>query len=257
MTGRSLFACTVSVFPVSVTMVSLPICMLKNRLDAGKKIARALQKYRGKDAVVYAIPRGGVIVGRAVADELKSPFDIVVTRKLVDPNNIEFGFGAVDEKGALMVDEEQKAKVDPQLVEEEIKRQTEEVVRRAKLYRGEKEAISAEGKVAIVVDDGITTGYNIKPAVEYLKAQHPKKIVVAIPVAPRDSLESVRAMVDEIVTLLPPESFGASVDEHYADFAQPNDQEVIDAFLKSGGKEQKPFKADLYIPSDPDQFFQS
>jgi predicted phosphoribosyltransferase len=205
--------------------------MIKNRTDAGKKIARALLKYKGRDAVVYAIPRGGVIVGRVVADELGIPLDLVVTRKLVQPGNVNVAFGAVDEAGSRMIDDAELAKIDPALAEEEIQRQTAEVTRRANVYRAGKASISPAGKVAIIVDDGITTGYNIRPAVQYLKSMNPKKIVVAIPVAPRQSLEVVRSMVDEIVTLIPPETFGSSVDEHYVDFTQPSDQDVINVFL--------------------------
>jgi putative phosphoribosyl transferase len=125
------------------------------------------------------------------------------------------------------------------------------------MYRSGKQPLSATNKVAIIVDDGITTGFNIRPAVAFIQAQHPKKIVVAIPVAPRESLETVRAMVDEIVTLLPPETFGKSVDEHYKEFTQPDDMEVIDAFLHSNIREpQKPFHADITLVDDK-KFFSS
>lgn len=203
--------------------------MIKNRVDAGKKIARALAKYKGKDAVVYAIPRGGVIVGREIANELHLPLDLVVTRKLVKPGNVNLAFGAVDEAGDRMIDEAVLAEIDPVQAEEEIFRQSEEVTRRAQLYRAGKTPVVSTGKIAIIVDDGITTGYNIRPAVEYIHKQQPKKIVVAIPVAPRHSLEDVRKMADEIVTLISPETFGTSVDEHFVDFAQPSDREVINA----------------------------
>jgi predicted phosphoribosyltransferase len=156
-----------------------------------------------------------------------------------------------------LLDEQLIKNLNREEVDQEAARQTVEVHRRAKLYRSGKLALSAKDKVAIIVDDGITTGYNIRPAVSYIKAQHPKKIVVAIPVAPRASLEAVREMVDEIVTLLPPETFGKSVDEHYKEFVQPDDMEVIDAFLHSKIKEpQKPFHADITLVDDK-KFFSS
>lgn len=233
------------------------IGMLKSREDAGRKIARSLTKYHSKDAIVFAIPRGGVIVGRSVADELGVPLDIVVTRKLVVSGNPSNAFGAIDEAGNTLLDEALVKTLPLADVEAEIERQKAEVSRRAKLYRSGKQPISARDSVAIIVDDGITTGYNIRPAVSFIKSQYPKKIVVAIPVAPRESLETVRSMVDEIVTLLPPETFGKSVDEHYKEFAQPDDMEVIDAFLHSKIREpQKPFHADITLVDDK-KFFSS
>lgn len=233
--------------------------MLKDRESAGIKIARSLMKYKGKSTVVYAIPRGGVIVGRAVADELGAPLDIVVTRKLVDPTNVSFVFGAIDEGGTQMIDQIEAAKLDPNVVQTEIENQSREVERRAHEYRNGKEPISSTDKIAIIVDDGITTGFNIRPAVQYIKSQNPRKIVVAIPVAPRHSLETVRAMVDEIVILIPPETFGSSVDEHYKDFAQPDDASIIEAL--AGPKvvvKQAPFVADIIIPREgPEPFFSS
>ncbi len=225
--------------------------MLKSREDAGRKIARSLTKYHSKDAIVFAIPRGGVIVGRAVADELGVPLDIVVTRKLVAAGDPTHAFGAVDEAAHTLLDESAVQKLPQAEVAAEIDRQQKEVSRRAKMYRSGKQPLSATNKVAIIVDDGITTGFNIRPAVLFIQAQHPKKIVVAIPVAPRESLETVRAMVDEIVTLLPPETFGKSVDEHYKEFVQPDDMEVIDAFLHSKIREpEKPFHADITLVDD-------
>lgn len=214
-------------------------------------------KYKGKSTVVYAIPRGGVIVGRSVADELGAPLDIVVTRKLVDPNNVTFVFGAVDEAGNQMLDDAQVAKLDPKVVQDEIQLQKQEVERRARDYRKGKEPIPSTDKIAIIVDDGITTGFNIRPAVQMIKSQNPKKIVVAIPVAPRHSLETVRAMVDEIVILIPPETFGASVDEHYKDFTQPDDAAIVEALAGPKKVEkQAPFKADIVIPREgPEPFF--
>jgi predicted phosphoribosyltransferase len=158
-----------------------------------------------------------------------------------------------------MLDEAETKKLSPEVVAEEVTRQREEVIRRAKKYRGDKAALPSTDKIAIIVDDGITTGFNILPAVQLIKSQHPKKIVVAIPVAPRHSLEKVREIVDEIVILLPPETFGASVDEHYQEFAQPDDDAVIAALAGPAPVvHNKPFAADLVIPREgPEPFFSS
>lgn len=231
--------------------------MLKSREDAGRKIAQFLMKYRSRDAIVYAIPRGGVIVGRVVADVIGVPLEIVVTRKLVVSGDPSRAFGSIDEAGEVLLDQAMTQTLNRSQVDLEIERQKEEVRRRVSLYRRGKQPQSALGKVAIIVDDGITTGYNIRPAVSFIKSQHPKKIVVAIPVAPRESLETVRSMVDEIVTLLPPETFGSSVDEHYKEFVQPDDVEVADAYAHSKIKEpQKPFHADITLVDDT-KFFSS
>ena len=233
--------------------------MLKDRISAGAKISKLLVKYKGKSTVVYAIPRGGVIVGRAVADELGAPLDIVVTRKLVDPKNVTYVFGSIDEQGNQIIDSALAAKLDPKVIQTEIETQKQEVERRAREYRRGKDPISSTDKIAIIVDDGITTGFNIRPAVQFIKSQNPKKIVVAIPVAPRHSLETVRAMVDEIVILIPPETFGVSVDEHYKDFAQPDDASIVEALAGPRKVEkQAPFKADIIIPREgPEPFFSS
>lgn len=202
--------------------------MFADRKEAGKKLAEKLAAYRGKSAVVLALPRGGVVLGYEVAKALKLPLDIIAVRKIGHPNDPEYAIGAVGEYGNPIMHEAEGAAIDQQWLSEETARQREEAQRRSRVYRGDKEAVNLEGKIAIIVDDGIATGFTMRIAVRSIKAQKPGKIVVAVPVAPPDSLRLLKEEgADEIIVLVPPEEFMGAVGAHYKQFEQVEDAEVI------------------------------
>jgi len=202
--------------------------MFADRKDAGEQLARKLAQYRGEDAVVLALPRGGVVPGREIAKALGLPLDIIVVRKVGHPGNPEYALCAVDEKGMLLCNEDEAAAVDKAWLAEETERQKCEAMRRVALYRGGRAAVKIAGKTAVIVDDGIATGLSIRLAVRAVKQARPKKIVVAVPVAPPESVrELMKEGADEVLVLVSPEEFLGAVGAHYARFDQVEDDEVI------------------------------
>lgn len=199
-----------------------------NREDAGGRLAKALSKYKGGDAVVYALPRGGVVTGYEIARELKLPLDIISVRKIGHPMAPEYAIGAVLESGEKILNETETATVDQKWLKEEITRERKEAERRGLVYREGRKPTAIAGKIAIIVDDGIATGLTMRLAVRFAKAQDPEKIIVAVPVAPEESMRAIQGEgADEVVTLLPPEEFLGSVGAHYISFEQTEDDEVI------------------------------
>ncbi len=200
--------------------------MFKDRTDAGKQLARRLAPYRGQEAIVLALPRGGVVVGYEVAKALELPFDIVVVRKVGYPGDPELALCAVDEKGMLLCDKEASA-VDQEWLKKEIELQRQEAMRRIEAYRGKRKPVRVADKIVIVVDDGIATGLTMRLAVRSLAAQHPKKIIVAVPVASGFLRAFTSEGADEVIVLEPPEEFVGAVGAHYKSFEQVEDREVI------------------------------
>ena len=201
--------------------------MFRNREEAGKQLARALEGYRGTDAVVLALPRGGGIIGERVAKGLGLPLDIVVARKVGHPTNPEYAICAVDERGTRLCNEAELKRIDKKWLNQAVEQEQQEAQRRIALYRGKKAPISVSGRTAIIVDDGVATGLTMRLAVQAVKAQRPKKVVVAVPVVPSDVAMKIKREADELVVLLPPEDFLGAVGAHYEYFPQVEDAEVI------------------------------
>ena len=203
-----------------------------DRTDAGKRLAEKLEQYRGKDAVVLALPRGGVVVGYELARALKLPLDIVVTRKIGHPGDPEYAICAVDEHGELLCNEMEKRSVDESWLNEEVGRQRKEAQRRTETYRGGRGPEKIAGKIAILVDDGIATGLTMRLAVAVVAKQNPQKIIVAVPVAPANVILKIEKEA-EVVTLLPPDEFMGAVGAHYEQFEQVEDEKVIQLMQKA------------------------
>jgi len=201
--------------------------MFKDRNDAGRKLAEKLSAYRGQNAVVLALPRGGVVPGYEIAKILGLPLDIVVVRKVGYPGNPEYALCAVDETGTRLCSEV-AADVDPTLLAEETGRQQQEAKRRIAAYRGNRKPERITGKTAIIVDDGIATGLSMRLAVRSVRAQGAKRVIVAVPVAPPEAMHDLRKEgADDIIVLEPPEDFLGAVGAHYIRFEQVEDSEVI------------------------------
>jgi len=207
--------------------------LFKNRHEAGKKLAEKLKKYKNKkDVIVLGIPRGGVEVAFDIAKLLKVPLSIVVTKKIGHPTESEFAIGAVS-PGNYIVDEGYSKKAGEKYIKKTVREMNREIKRRYKTYtRGKLPQI--KNKVAIVVDDGLATGYTMLAAIKYVKSKNPKKIIIAVPVSAQDSFEKVKAMVDEVICLHIPAFFGA-VGSFYQDFLQLEDEEVK-SYLKEAKK---------------------
>lgn len=201
--------------------------MFDDRRDAGRQLAEKLRRYQGADAIVLALPRGGVEVGYEVARALKLPLDIVVVRKIGHPAHPEYAIGAVDEASRTLMNEREAETLDPAWLAEETARQCKEAQRRLAAYRGTRPALELEGKTALLVDDGIATGLTMRLAVRTTRALHARRVIVALPVAPEGASEMLkREGADEVVILLPPEHFLGAVGAHYVDFRQLDDSVV-------------------------------
>jgi len=206
-----------------------------NRTDAGRQLAQALARYKGERVGVLALPRGGVPVAAEVAAALNAPLDLILVRKIGVSMQPELAMGAVvdgapplvvrnDEVIALAgVDEADfKAVCDAELAE---------IERRRQLYLGGRPPIDVTGRIAIVIDDGIATGATTRAALRATRMREPKKLILAVPVAPTESLAAMQEEADEVVCLEDYESFGA-IGFYYSDFRQTSDREVIDTLAR-------------------------
>ena len=202
--------------------------MFTDRHEAGKKLAEKLVQYQGTDAVVFALPRGGVVVGYDVAKALALPLDRIAVRKIGHPLTPEYAIGVVDEHGATIFNEAEKRAANPEWLAKEIEAQKNEAQRRSATYRGTRPLYAIAGKTAIIVDDGIATGLTMRLAVRAMKQRSAGKIVVAVPLAPPESLQALKNEgADEIVVLESPRDFLGAIGLHYVEFYQVEDDEVI------------------------------
>jgi len=198
----------------------------RDRTDAGRRLAESLEGYRGSDAVVYALPRGGVVLGKEIAQSLGAPLDLVITRKIGYPGNEECAVCAVAEDGHMICNGSLSSLLDQEWLLARAKEEMQEAKRRRQVYLRGKGQLSPEGKAAIIVDDGVATGLTILLAIKELRHRHPRRIVVAVPVSSREAADRIRAEVDELIALETPIHFMA-VGEHYEQFPQLTDEEVI------------------------------
>jgi predicted phosphoribosyltransferase len=205
----------------------------RNRTEAAQLLAQRLEKYRGHRPLVLAIPRGAVPMGRIISDALDGELDVVLVRKLGAPGNAEFAIGSVDESGwTYVADYAASTGADAAYIEAEKQAQLHVMRRRRAEYTPVRPPIDAAGRVVIVVDDGLATGATMISALHALRAKSPSRIIVAVPVAPPDTLRKVEALADETVCLSAPAHF-AAVGQFYQEFNQVSDAEVI-AILRAG-----------------------
>lgn len=200
----------------------------QNRTEAGQRLFAKLARYRDKtDLLVLGLPRGGVPVAYEVAKSLNAPLDVFVVRKLGVPGQRELAMGAIATGGVRSINEDIVGAfgIPDGVIAAVSAEEQRELERRERLYREGHPWPSLEGRIVILVDDGIATGSTIKAAVAALQAQHPARLVVAVPVAPPSTCAELRRMVDELVCLAQPEFFCA-VGEWYLDFRQITDEEV-------------------------------
>lgn len=210
------------------------MALFRDRLDAGRQLAEALEKYRqDEDVVVYALPRGGIVPGAEISQELGAPLDLIITRKIGHPFNPEYAICAVAEQGEPICNEPELERVDKEWFEKALKEERAEAKRRRKVYLEDGEPVSAEGKTAIIVDDGIATGLTIRAAIKEVRRQKPRHVVVAVPVVPPDTAELLEEEADELVALEIPDVYLGAVGAYYDNFAQVEDDEVIEALLDS------------------------
>ena len=219
--------------------------MYRDRRDAGRRLALELEPQRHLSPVIVALPRGGVVVGAEVAEGLGAPLDILIVRKLGAPGHAELGIGAVVDLGGacgasgpevFLDDLARRLRVPQSYVGAEVALQVEEARRRERAYRGDRPPLDLRHRVVILVDDGIATGSSTRAALRALRRCEPERLVLAVPVGPPETIESMRGEADEVVCPLMPDWFRA-VGEFYEDFSQTTDEEVIELLDKSWGRE--------------------
>jgi len=198
-----------------------------DRVDAGRRLASALKGLADKDAIVLAIPRGGVVVGYEVAKALDLPLDVIIPRKIGAPGNPELAIGAMTEDGTVLLDNRlvEQLRVSEMYIRQESKAQKQEIKRRLKQYRGDVPYPSLENRKVILVDDGIATGSTMRAALASVRNRRAKTVVVAIPVGPPSTIRELEEAADRVVCLYTPEAFYA-IGQFYEDFAQTQDEEV-------------------------------
>lgn len=208
--------------------------IFRDRKQAGGQLAQKLVKFKGKETIVLAIPRGGLVVGAEVARVLSCPLDVITTRKIGAPGNPEFAIGALGPNDQIFLDQEVIAryKIPKEYLNAEIGHQGLEMERRERVYREGKPPLDFKDKVVILVDDGIATGADVRVAVKSVKCQRPKKLILAVPVGPKETIEALKKEVDELVCLVTPEMFYA-VGQFYQEFGQTTDEEVMEILRKN------------------------
>ena len=209
----------------------------KDRKDAGRILADKLSKYTNHpNAVVLALPRGGVPVAYEVAQELGLPLDVLIVRKLGVPNHEELAMGAIASGGIRFLNRSviESLRILPETLEAVERREALELMRRESIYRGNRSPIQVEGRIVILIDDGIATGSTMRVAIQLLRAQHVQKIIVATPAAPPSAKWEIEPLVDEfIAVVLPPDFYG--VGQFYEDFAQMDDDTIYE-LVQMGAK---------------------
>ena len=199
-----------------------------DRKEAGRAVAARLRQYAGRsDVVVLALPRGGVPVAAPVADALDAPLDLFLVRKLGTPGHRELAMGAIASGGIRVLNDDvvKWYGIPPAAIDAVAREEEQELVRREATYREGREAPPLEGKIVILIDDGLATGSTMMAAVKAVRQRHPARIIVAVPVGARDTCEALATVADEVVCVRMPEPFSA-VGQWYLDFDQTTDEEV-------------------------------
>jgi len=210
--------------------------VFKDRQDAGIKLAAAMKKLKGKkDVLLFALPRGGVVLGAEVAKALGLPFDVLVTRKLGAPFNPEFAIGSLAETGEVIWNEAERAASDKKVLDDIVREEAAEAERRVKKYRQGRALPDMAGQTVVIIDDGVATGLTVRAAVAAAKAKQAERVVIAVPHGARDSLEALRQEADEVIALEEPEDYGA-VGAFYREFPQTEDEEVLELLKTYGPK---------------------
>jgi hypothetical protein len=214
----------------------MSLTYFEDREDAAWRLAARLRGTALKDPLVLAIPRGGIEVGLPLAKALGAELDVVLSRKLRAPSQPELALGAVSETGEVHLNRHAEAMTEEGngSIEEERQRQMAEIERRKKLLRAVRAQAPVTGRSVIVTDDGIATGSTMIAALKTVRAQRPHELIVAVPVAPEDRLEEVRALCDRVVCLSVPELFWA-VGQFYRKFGEVSDERVVEVLREYAG----------------------
>lgn len=195
----------------------------KDRKDAAMKLIPYLEKYKNEPGVILAVPRGGVPIAYYIAKKYNMPLELLMTKKIGHPSNPEFAIGAVSLEGYIV---DEGLNIPKSFIDENVLKIRKNLEERYTYFMGNKKPVDLENKVVIIIDDGIATGNTILSSIKMLRKRKPKKIVVAVPVAPLQTVLKIKKVVDDFICPYIPENF-IGVGLHYDDFSQVNDNEVI------------------------------
>ena len=208
--------------------------VFRDRLEAADRLARRLEKYRDKEGLVLAIPSGGIPIGLRISRHLELPFDLVISRKIPIPGNPEAGFGALSFEGSLFLNEPLVRELC--LTQQEIRNLSipvvEEIQHRDAIFRGGRPFPDLRGKIIILVDDGLASGYTMMASINFIKKRDPSRVAVAIPTAPESSIQLISAQADEILCLNIRRGFFFAVADAYHEWHDLSEEEVME-FLGS------------------------
>ncbi len=213
--------------------------ILQDRAAAGRSLVEPLLKYAHRpDVIVLALPRGGVPVAYEVATALQVRLDLMLVRKLGFPSHPELAMGAIASGGVQFLNQEtlRAYPIDRASFDAVVAREKRELLRREQMYREDRPRLQLKDRVVILVDDGLATGASMRAAIHAVRNQAPARIVVAVPVAPLDTVETLRLEVDEVICPLVPERM-VSISYWYLNFSQTSDEEVIELLQRAWQKE--------------------
>ena len=202
--------------------------MFVDRKDAGEKLSMVLEKFKDENPIVLAIPRGGIVTAYETIKKFELQWDLIIPRKIGLPHNKEIAIGAISLDGTYLFNEEyiDMLNISQEYIKKEIFEQTEEIKRRLNKYKGNENFPHVKNKTVILIDDGIATGFTIQVAIMSIKKHNAKKIILAVPVAPQDTISLLEKIVDEVICLFIPNIFYA-VGSYYKSFEQTTDEEVF------------------------------
>lgn len=207
--------------------------MYKDRIDAGRQLAKALKKFQGSDVIILALPRGGVVLGAEVAKQLQLPLSVILVRKIGHPDHAEYAIGAMAEGEKPIYNETELASINKDwLAKSEAAARKIMADRRSLYFNNDITTPDLKAKAVIIVDDGIATGLTMKAAVLSVHDKNPEKIVVAVPVCATDSAEMIKKLVDELIVLDDTDEFLGAIGAHFERFDQVSDEQVRSLLVK-------------------------
>ncbi|HSE29555.1 MAG TPA: phosphoribosyltransferase family protein [Candidatus Saccharimonadales bacterium] len=207
-----------------------------DRRDAGKKLGKALARFKGPDTVVLALPRGGVVIGVEVAKELQAPLGLVLVRKIGHPTFSEYAIGAVAEGQEPIYNQSEIGSLDKAWLKQAETAAKSLIAKRRSLYFGGKvPEPDIRGKIVVIVDDGVATGLTMEAAIKSVVRAGPNNVVIAVPVAAAESVSMLKQLANEVIILDNPNNFLGAVGSHYLDFPQVDDSEVQSLLMEAYG----------------------
>jgi putative phosphoribosyl transferase len=224
--------------------------MFFDRHAAGTRLAKELVQYKRDGVVLYALPKGGVLVGYEVAKALELPLDIVIVQKICHPVSQDYGICAIAETGETVCYDSGLCGLETSWLNYEMYLKQTETKRQREIYKNNRPSVSAENKIAILVDDGVSTGISMKAAIQSILEQWPERIIVATPVAPHDVILELSALVDKVVVVNDDQNYRGTTAAYYMDFPEITDKEVVALLAESS---RRPSQSLHRIQTSPDR----